>query len=142
MIIEHNKKIKVTSPKPYLNGGKPKPTPTLDKPNSTPQQVHTHEKDDHTEHQPPETATQTMVHECLAEGGTDPSDIQNVMSVFNAKGGNSSQDSPRKFQVHQMYVFARANQSTHHLIDRGVNGGLAGADIRVLKKQEDQHCWN
>ena len=56
------------------------------------------------------------------------------MSVFNAKGGNSSQDFQRKFQVHQRYVFARANQSTHHLIDRGANGGLAGADMRVLQE--------
>ena len=124
----------MTSPKPYLNGGKPKPNPTLGKPNSTPQQVHTHEKDDHTEHQPPESATQAMVHECLAEGDTDPSDIQNVMSVFNAKVGNSSQDSTRKVQVHQRNVFATANHSTHHLIDRGANGGLAGADMRIIQK--------
>ena len=75
-----------------------------------------------------------MVHECLAECGTDPSDIQNVMSVFHAKGGISSQDPPRKIQVNQRYVFARANQSTNHLIDRGANGGLAGADMRVLQK--------
>ena len=95
MIIEYNRKIKVFSPKPSLNGGKPKPNPTLGKPNSTPQQVHAHEKDDPTEHQPSETTIQTMVHECLAEHGTDPSDIQNVISVFNAKGGNSSQDLPR-----------------------------------------------
>ena len=84
-----------------------------------------------------------MVHECLAEDGSDPSDIQNVMSVFNAKGGKSSQHSPTKIQVHQRYIFAWANQSTHHLIDRGANGGLDGADMRVLQKtQEDQHCWN
>ena len=63
MIIEYNKKIQVTSPKPYLNGGKPKPNPTLGKPNSTPQQVHTHEKDAPTEYQPSETTTQTIVHE-------------------------------------------------------------------------------
>ena len=69
-----------------------------------------------------------MVHECLAECGTDPSDIQNVMSVFNAKGGITSQDPPRKFQVHQRYVFARADHSTNHLIDRGADGGLAGAE--------------
>ena len=56
------------------------------------------------------------------------------MSVFNAKSGISSQDSPRKIQVHQRYVFARANQSTNHLIDRGANGGLAGADMSVLQK--------
>ena len=56
------------------------------------------------------------------------------MSAFNAKGGISAQDSPRKIQVHQRYVFARANQSTNHLIDRGANGGLAGAHMRVLQK--------
>ena len=108
--------------------------PTLGKPNSSPQQVHLHEKDDPTEDQPPETPTQAMVHKCLTECGTDPSDIHNVMSVFNANGGISPQDSPRKIQVHQRYVFARANQSTNHLIDRGANGGLAGADMRVLQK--------
>ena len=70
MIIEYKKKIIVTSPKPYLNGDKPKPNATLGKPNSTPQQVHTHEKNDPTEYQPSETTTQAMVHECLAEGGT------------------------------------------------------------------------
>ena len=54
-----------------------------------------------------------------------------------------SPESPRQFQVHQMYVFARANQSTNHLIDRGANGGLTGADMRVLqKKQENQQSWN
>ena len=75
-----------------------------------------------------------MVHECLTECGTDPSDIDNVMSVFNAKVGISSQDSPRKIKVHQRYVFARANQSTNHMIGRGANGGLAGVDMRVLQK--------
>ena len=57
-----------------------------------------------------------------------------IMSVFNAKGGNPSQHSPRKVQVQQSCVFAWANQSTHHLIDRGDNGGLAGAEMRVLQK--------
>ena len=56
------------------------------------------------------------------------------MPVFNAKGDISSQDSMRKFQVHQRYVFGRANQYTNHLIGRGANGGLAGADMRVLQK--------
>ena len=77
-----------------------KPNPTLGKSNSKPQQVHLHEEHDPTENQSPETPTQTMVHECLTECGTDPSDIHNVMSVFNAKGVISSQDSPRKIQVH------------------------------------------
>ena len=106
MVIEYNKKIKVVSPKPHFHAGKPKPNPTLGKP---PQPVHLHEKDDPTENQPPQTPIKTMVHECLTECGTDPSDIHNVMSVFNAKGGISSQDSPRKIQVHHRYVFAIAN---------------------------------
>ena len=118
MVIEYNKKIKVVSPKPHFHGGKSKPNLTLGKPNSNPQQVYLHEKEDPTENQLPETPTQTMVNECLTECGTDPSDIHNVMSVFNAKGGISSQDSPRQIQVHQRYVFARTNQFTNHLIDR------------------------
>ena len=79
-----------------------------------------------------------MVHACFTECGTDPSDIQNVMSVFNAKCGISSQHSPRNFHVHQRYVFARANQTTNHLIDQGANVGLAYSE----DQQEDQHCWN
>ena len=74
-----------------------------------------------------------MVQECLIECCTDPSDIHSVMSVFDAKGGISSEDSPRKIRVHQGYVFARANQSTNHLIDMGANGGFAGADMRVVQ---------
>ena len=49
MVIEYNEKIKVVNPKPHLNGGKSKPNPTLGKPNSNPQQIHLHEKDDSTE---------------------------------------------------------------------------------------------
>ena len=79
MVIEYNKKIKVVSLKPHFNGGKPKPNCILGKPNRSPQQVHLHEKDDATENYPPETSTQTMVHECLTECGTDPPDIHNVM---------------------------------------------------------------
>ena len=33
LIIEYNKNVKVVIPKPYFNGGKPKPKPTLGKPN-------------------------------------------------------------------------------------------------------------
>ena len=101
MVIDYNKKIKVVGPKPYSHGGKPKSKPILGKPNPNPQQVHLHEEDDSTQEEIPETPTQAMVHECLAACDTDPSDIQNVMSVFNVKSGITSQESPRKFQVHQ-----------------------------------------
>ena len=49
-----------------------------------------------------------------------------------AKRNISSHESSRQIQTHQRYVFARVNQSNHHLIDRGANGGLAGADRRVI----------
>ena len=78
MVIDQNKKAKVVNPKSFSHGGKPKPKPILGKPNPNPQQVHLHQKDDF-------TPTQAMVHECLATCEIDPSDIQNVMSVFNIK---------------------------------------------------------
>ena len=63
-------------------------------------------------------------------------DIDTVMSAFRAKSGKPSQDSPRKIKVHQRYVFARANMLTNHLVDRGANGGLAGADMRILQRTD------
>ena len=96
MMIEYNKKIKVVRPKPHLNGGKSNPNATLGKCGSNPQQVHLYEKDDLTENQPPESTIQTTVHECLTECGTDPSDIYNDMSIFNAKDDIPSQDSSEK----------------------------------------------
>ena len=132
MIIEHNKKVKLNNPTPYPSGSKTKPNPTLGKPTPTQQQVHQHSQDEPTEEPPPDTSTQTLVNKCLAESGIDPTDIQNVMSVSYAKRNISSHESSRQIQTHQRYVFARVNQSNHHLIDRGANGGLAGADMRVI----------
>ena len=93
-------------PKSFSHGGKPKPKPILGKPNPNPQQVHLHEKDDFTQEDIPDNPTQAMVHVCLDACDIDPSDIQNVMSVFNVKNGISSPESPRQFQVHQRYVFS------------------------------------
>ena len=132
MIIEHNKKVKLNNPTPYSSGSKTKPNPTLGKPTSAPQQVHQHSQDESTEASPPDTPTQTLVNKCLAESGIDPTDIQNVMSVSHAKGSISSHDSSRNIHIHQRYVSTQVNQSNHHLIDRGANGGLAGADMRVI----------
>ena len=132
MIIEHNKKVKLNNPTPSPSGSKTKPNPTLGKSNPAPKQIHQHSQDEPTEESPPDTSTQTLVNKCLAESGIDPTDIQNVMSVSHAKRTISSHDSSRQIQTHQRYVFARVNQSNHHLIDRGANGGLAGADMRVI----------
>ena len=111
MIIEHNKKVKLNNPTPYPSRGKTKPKPTLGKSTPAPQQVHQHSQDEPTEEPPTGTSTQTLVNKCLDESGIDP-DL--------------------KIQTHQRYVFARDNQSNHQLIDRGANGGLAGADMRVI----------
>ena len=48
MIIEHNKKVKLNNPTPYLSGSKTKPNPTLGKPTPAPQQVHQHSQDEPT----------------------------------------------------------------------------------------------
>ena len=132
MIIEHNKKVKLNNPTTYPSGSKTKPNPTLGKPTPAPQQVHQHSQDEPTEEPPSDTSTQTMVNKCLAERGIDPTGIQNVMSVSYAKRNISSDESSRQIQTHQRYVFARVNQTNHQLIDRGANGGLAGADMRVI----------
>ena len=131
-IIEHNKKIKLNNPTSYNSGNKTKPNPIMGKPNPVPQKVHQHSKDDAQEELPSDNSTQTLVNKCLAESGIDPTDIQNVMSVSHAKRNISSHDSSRKIHIHQRYVFTRVNQSNHHLIDRGADGGLAGADMRVI----------
>ena len=132
MSIEHNKKVKHNNPTSYSSGSKTKHNPTLGKPTSAPQQVHQHSRDESTEVSPPDTPTQTLVNKCLAESGIDPTDIHNVMSVSHAKRSISSHDSSRKIHTHHRYVFTRVNHSNHHLIDRGANGGLAGADMRVI----------
>ena len=132
MIIEHNKKVKLNNPTSYTSGSKTKPNPTLGKSTPAPQQVHQHSKDEPEEESPPDTSTQTLVNKCLTENGIDPTDIQNVMSVSHAKRNISFHNSSRHIQTHQRYVFTRVNQSNHHLIDRGANGGLAGADLRVI----------
>ena len=81
------------------------------KPTPAPQQVHQHSQDEPTEETSPCTSTQILLNKCLAESGIDPN---------------------LKIQTHQRYVFARVNQSNYQLIDRGANGGLAGADMRVI----------
>ena len=91
MIIDYNKKIKVTNQKPHFNGGSTKPKSTLGQSSPKSQQVHFQENDHPPDNSSTETSTQTMVHECLSDGGTDPSDINNAMSAFKANAGNPPQ---------------------------------------------------
>ena len=69
--------------------------------NSKPHQDHFHGNDPPPDNSPTETSTQTMVHECLSDGGMDPSDINNVMSAFKAKTGHPPQETSRKINAHQ-----------------------------------------
>ena len=48
MIIEHNKKVRLNNPTPYLSGSKTKPNPPLGKPTPTSKQVHQHSQDEPT----------------------------------------------------------------------------------------------
>ena len=132
MIIEHNKKVKLNNPTPYPSGSKTKPNPTLGKSNPAPKQIHQHSQNEPTEESPPDTSTQNLVNKCLTENGIDPTDIQNVLSVSQAKQNMSSHEPPRQIQSHQRYSFAGVHQTNHQLIDRGANGGLAGADMRII----------
>ena len=117
MIIEPNKKVKLNNPTPYPSGSKTKPNPTLGKPTPSPKQGHQHSQDEPTEEPPPDTSTHTLVNNCPAESGIDPTDIQNVMPVSYAKRNISPHESSRQIQTHQGYVFARVNQSKHHNCD-------------------------
>ena len=100
MIIEYNKKITVPNPRPHFNGGNTKQKSTLGQPNPKSQQAHFHEKDHPPDNSSTQSSTQTMVHECLSDGGMDPSDINNVMSAFKTKVGNPRQESSRKINTH------------------------------------------
>ena len=112
LVIDHNKKLKRAQPKSSTSqSGKPKlkpplskPTPPLSKSNTTSQQTHLHDKHDLTSEENPDNHPQAMVHECQAACDTDPSDIQNVMSLFHANHDTTSTASPRQIQVHQRYV--------------------------------------
>ena len=64
MIIEHNKKVKLNNPTPYLSGSKTKPNPTLGKPTPAPQQVHQHSQDEPTgesKHQTPSESLTALI---------------------------------------------------------------------------------
>ena len=126
MTIDYNKKIKVPNQRPYSNGGNNKPKPTLGKSNPKPQQVHFHGNDPPPDNSPTETSTQTLVMNVYL--------MVEWTHLILTMSCQLSRPRLENLNTHQRYVFARANQCTNHLDDKGGNGGLAGADIRILKK--------
>ena len=101
MIIEHNKKVKLNNLTPYPSGSMTKTNPTLGKSTPAPKQGHQHSQNETKEESPPDNPAQTLVNKCLAEGDIDPTDIQNVLSVSQAKQNMPSHEHPRQIQAHQ-----------------------------------------
>ena len=72
ILIDCKKKIKAPNPRLHFNGGNTKPKSNLGQSNLKPKQVQFHENDNSPENSPTENSNQTMVHECLSDGGMDP----------------------------------------------------------------------
>ena len=105
MIIEYNKKIKVANQDNTSMVATPNQNLLCDNLIQSPSKIHFHEHDHSPDNSSPEASTQAMLHECLSDGGIDPSDISNVMSAFKAKTGNPPQDLPRKINTHPKICF-------------------------------------
>ena len=65
-----------------------------------------------------------------------PDDIRHILSVNKGKRSEKVKHPvSRDVKAHVTYRFAQSNTSSHmQLVDRGANGGLAGADMKVLHK--------
>ena len=80
---------------------------------------------------PPDDEAQTL-HAFLASRGNDasPADLRNVLSTSSKRAA----DNPRQANTHLTYTVGK-----HHadkpgaLINRGANGGVAGADVRIIE---------
>ena len=108
--------------------------------NPEPLQVHFHEDDHSPDNSSPEASTQAMVHECLSDGGMDPSDITMSCQLSRPTLETHLKIHQEKSAPIKDMFLLELNQSTSDLVDRGANGDLTGADMRVLQNtQEDQH---
>ena len=125
MIIDCNRKIKVPNPRPHFNGGNTKPKSTLGQSNPKPQQVHFPENDSPPENSSTETSPQTMVHECLSDGGMDLSAINNVMSAFKARLETHLKNHQEKSTpIKDMFLLELINLPTTWLIGEPVEEAL------------------
>ena len=126
MIIDHNRSLPKSGSSHLSTPNKgPSPLPHKPTPQQTAksQQVHTHQSDESTTDT---TKTETtpsdpllaMVDQSIHTSDDDASDISNVLSVKRS----------RQIQVCQRNLFQHAN------VEHGVNGGLAGSDMRVIHK--------
>ena len=74
-----------------------------------------------------------------------PGDLCRLLSTSSARPPDSGQHVPtRTINMARTYVVARADAAKRHgsqlgaLVDRGANGGLAGADCRIIARAPDR----
>ena len=80
---------------------------------------------------PPDDEAQTL-HAFLTSHGNDasPADLRNVLSTSSKRAA----DKPRQANTHLTYTVGKHRaDKPGALIDHGANGGVAGADVRVIK---------
>ena len=80
---------------------------------------------------PPDDEAQ-MLHAFLACRGNDasPADLRNVLSTSSKRDA----DKPRQANTHLTYTVGKHRaDKPGALIDRGANGGVAGADVRIIE---------
>ena len=132
MIIDHNRSLPKSGSSSLSTTNKsPSPLPHKPTPQQTvkSQQVHTHQSDQSTAdttkvETTPSDPLLAMVHQSIHTSADDASDITKVLSAKRS----------RQIQVCKHYIFQHANHTNNQLVDRGVNGGLAGSDMRVIYK--------
>ena len=129
MIINH----KPNSGSPHLStpNKSPSPFPHLPTPQQTakPQQVHTHQSDESTTdtiktETTPSDPLLAMAHQSINTSDDAAPDISNVLSVKRSS----------QIQVCQHYLFQHANHTNQQLVDHGANEGLAGPDMRGIRR--------
>ena len=68
------------------------------------QHIHFHENDHPPDKSPTETSNQTMVYECLSDGGMHPSDINNIMSAFKAKENHLKKHEEKSTPIKDVFL--------------------------------------
>ena len=102
-------------------------------PISDPPVTHEQTPDANTDDQPDDNPFLAMVTE---QSQMTADDIRHILSVHKSKRSEKVQHPvTRTANNHITYTFAHKNTSSNYqLVDRGANGGLAGADMKILNK--------
>ena len=138
MIVEYNKNVQASTPSPrkvqqHSLDIDPEPDPD-------PGQDVFDDLDNPTYPQDDSDPATHLIHQAMTSTDLNhpASDLSNVLSNAASKTSKkvSFKQNEHKQKVHMtQYMFSRKSTYTgNQLIDRGANGGLAGADMRILSK--------